>query len=116
MLCRQSKTLPVGVQGQWPRCTSGAIGKHLAQSQMSRSSTFEQLALRAISFCAVATPLSTRIQRWPEVIPHFDVGHLARLRAVLTRHREQHGSPGIYGDYISAPYIEAHVYRWGCSR
>ncbi len=89
---------------------SGAIGKHLAQKSDEQIIHFfeRKLAPARDQFLREgATPLSTRIQRWPEVIPHFDVGHLARLRAFHDGAIENNTVPLVFaGDYIGAPYIE----------
>ena len=45
------------------------------------------------------------LQRWPEAIPKYDCGHIARVKAFL---RDGQGQQGLYlcGDYMNAPWIE----------
>ena len=45
------------------------------------------------------------LQRWPEAIPKYDCGQIARVKAFL---RDGQGSKGLYlcGDYMNAPWIE----------
>ncbi len=45
------------------------------------------------------------LQRWPEAIPKYDCGHIARVKAFL---RDGQGRQGLYlcGDYMNAPWIE----------
>ena len=45
------------------------------------------------------------LQRWPEAIPKYDCGHIARVNAFL---REGQGERGLFlcGDYMNAPWIE----------
>jgi len=45
------------------------------------------------------------LQRWPEAIPKYDCGQIARVKEFL---REGQGSQGLFlcGDYMNAPWIE----------
>lgn len=89
---------------------SGAIGKQLAKKSDEQIILFFEQKLAPVRDQFLrngAAPLSTRIQRWPEVIPHFDVGHIERLRAFHDGAIENDAVPLVFaGDYIGAPYIE----------
>jgi protoporphyrinogen oxidase len=45
------------------------------------------------------------LQRWPEAIPKYDCGQIARVKEFL---RDGQGREGLYlcGDYLNAPWIE----------
>ena len=65
----------------------------------------ELLSLNA-DLRAVAGRVSAHdLQRWPEAIPKYDWGQIARVKAFL---REGQGHQGLYlcGDYMNAPWIE----------
>jgi protoporphyrinogen/coproporphyrinogen III oxidase len=50
---------------------------------------------------------STYIQRWPEAIPEFEVGHFKRLREFMDGKIESTDKKIVFaGDYIGGPFIE----------
>lgn len=52
-------------------------------------------------------PLATHIQRWPEALPFFDVGHFERLRAFENGEIEDRSQPVVFaGDYLGGPFME----------
>jgi oxygen-dependent protoporphyrinogen oxidase len=53
-------------------------------------------------------PLGTTVQRWPEALPRFDVGHLSRLRGFAHGEVER-GKVVFAGDYLGGPFVEGAV-------
>ncbi|HSX01707.1 MAG TPA: NAD(P)/FAD-dependent oxidoreductase [Candidatus Saccharimonadia bacterium] len=48
-----------------------------------------------------------QVQRWPEAIPHFSVGHLRRLSRFADGQIEDQRQPIVFaGDYLCGPFIE----------
>ncbi len=51
--------------------------------------------------------IATQVQRWPEAIPYFDVGHFKRLQAFEGGEVEDPNTPVSFaGDYIGGPFME----------
>lgn len=58
-------------------------------------------------FISNPEPIATHIQRWPEAIPYFDVGHFKRLQAFEDGEIEDPNAPVTFaGDYIGGPFME----------
>jgi oxygen-dependent protoporphyrinogen oxidase len=53
-------------------------------------------------------PARSAVQRWPEALPVFDVGHLRALRRFKDG-RYEAGSVVFAGDYLGGPFIEGAV-------
>jgi oxygen-dependent protoporphyrinogen oxidase len=64
-------------------------------------------AVRDSMLLPTAKPLSAHIQRWPEALPFFDVGHFQRLRSFEDGKIES-SDPGLVfaGDYLGGPLME----------
>ena len=60
------------------------------------------------SFAADIAQDRATVQRWPEALPVFDVGHLCRLRE-FAEGRYETGSIVFAGDYIGGPFVEGAV-------
>jgi protoporphyrinogen/coproporphyrinogen III oxidase len=59
-------------------------------------------------FAVELEPGRSAVQRWPEALPVFDVGHLRALRSFHDG-RYETGSLVFAGDYIGGPFIEGAV-------
>ncbi len=52
-------------------------------------------------------PVATHVQRWPEALPFFDVGHFKRLRSFENGEIENQEQPIAFaGDYLGGPFME----------
>ena len=52
-------------------------------------------------------PMARHLQRWPEALPLFDVGHFRRLRMFENGEIENDSQPIVFaGDYIGGPFME----------
>jgi oxygen-dependent protoporphyrinogen oxidase len=53
------------------------------------------------------SPVATHIQRWPEALPFFDVGHFQRLHSFERGEIEDQEQPVAFaGDYLGGPFME----------
>ncbi len=71
---------------------------------------FELVRAELLGLNASLRDVADRVQaydlaRWPEAIPKYDCGQIARVKAFL---RDEQGRQGLYlaGDYMNAPWIE----------
>lgn len=80
---------------------SGAVGKKLcAQND-------KQIATTLAAAAQLNPKQAWHVQRWPEALPLFDVGHLHRLRAFWQGIIEDVTAPIVFaGDYLGGPFIE----------
>lgn len=54
-----------------------------------------------------ARPIAAFVQRWPEALPFFDVGHFTRLQQFENGEIEDRSQPLVFaGDYIGGPFME----------
>ncbi|HJQ09069.1 MAG TPA: FAD-dependent oxidoreductase [Candidatus Saccharimonadales bacterium] len=52
-------------------------------------------------------PIASYIQRWPEALPLFDVGHLKHLGSFEKGKIEEPGKTIVFaGDYLGGPFME----------
>lgn len=89
---------------------SGAIGERLC---MEADDTILQTLTNAMEparnevLIGNPKPLATHIQRWPEALPLFDVGHFKRLRAFEQGQIEDPQQALVFaGDYLGGPFME----------
>ncbi len=89
---------------------SGTIGHQLCKES---DETIIQKLTRAMEPAHSAVlvgdpdPLAIHIQRWPEALPFFDVGHFKRLRAFENGEIEDPNQPVVFaGDYLGGPFME----------
>jgi oxygen-dependent protoporphyrinogen oxidase len=89
---------------------SGTIGARLCeQSDTTIAHTLVQgmEPVRSTVLIGNPSPIATHIQRWPEALPFFDVGHLKRLEAFEEgRIENQDQAVAFAGDYLDGPFIE----------
>jgi oxygen-dependent protoporphyrinogen oxidase len=89
---------------------SGAIGKELCkQSDKAIVQTLIEAMepVRKAVLIDSPEPLVTHIQRWPEALPLFDVGHFKRLQAFENGEIEDQTQPIVFaGDYLGGPFME----------
>lgn len=89
---------------------SGAVGKQLcAESDAAIASRLTKAmeSIRQEVLAGDPQPLSTHLQRWPEALPFFDVGHFKRLRAFEEGGVEDGSQLLTFaGDYLGGPFME----------
>jgi oxygen-dependent protoporphyrinogen oxidase len=89
---------------------SGTIGKELceaADSLLTRTLVSAMGPVREAVQLGDPEPLAVNIQRWPEALPMFDVGHFKRLREFENGEIEDTTSTIVFaGDYIGGPFME----------
>lgn len=89
---------------------SGKYGKEFCQlndNELNRR--LEKAANQYASLITApgAQPVAQYIQKWPEAIPRFDVGHFKKLRDFEQGSIESHNKPLVFaGDYLGGPFIE----------
>lgn len=89
---------------------SGAIGKQICnESDEAIIQTLTKAMEPARKAVLVDDPktTATHVQRWPEALPMFDVGHFKRLRAFESGEIEDKSQAIVFaGDYIGGPFME----------
>lgn len=89
---------------------SGAIGSRLCKESNETIVSELTRAMKPVQSAVLADspkPIATRIQRWPEALPLFDVGHLKFLRAFENGDIEDQKQPIVFaGDYLGGPFME----------
>lgn len=89
---------------------SGTIGRQLcARSDKEIISTLTKLMdpVRETVLIGDPQPVATHVQRWPEALPCFDVGHIKRLRSFVEGEIEDPDDALVFaGDYLDGPFME----------
>lgn len=89
---------------------SGTIGAKLCREPDEAIAKTLSKAAQPIQKTVLASkslPLATHIQRWPEALPLFDVGHFERLRSFENGEIEDaHHAITFAGDYLGGPFME----------
>lgn len=81
----------------------GAASDHAITERLDRGLE----PIRDHLFVGRSTPLVTHVQRWPEALPFFDVGHFSRLRAFEQGQVEDRSQALTFaGDYLGGPFME----------
>lgn len=89
---------------------SGAVGKKLCSESdkaiVATLTTAMKPAQEAV-LTLDSKPLATFVQKWPEAIPMFDVGHFKRLQAFENGEIEDPTQAIVFaGDYLGGPFME----------
>jgi oxygen-dependent protoporphyrinogen oxidase len=89
---------------------SGTIGKQLCAKP---DNTVVRALLKAMEpareevLVGNPKPVATHIQRWPEALPYFDVGHFKRLHDFEAGAIEGQNDAIVFaGDYLGGPFME----------
>lgn len=89
---------------------SGSIGKQLCDEPdeaIIQALTKAMEPAREVVLVGSPEPLAMHIQRWPEALPMFDVGHFRRLRTFENGENEDPSQTIVFaGDYIGGPFME----------
>jgi oxygen-dependent protoporphyrinogen oxidase len=89
---------------------SGTIGRQLcmkSDKEIIRTLVGYMEPVRESVLVGEPTPLETYVQRWPEALPFFDVGHLKRLESFEKGDIERPGRAIVFaGDYLGGPFME----------
>ena len=90
--------------------TSGTIGRKLcdkSDSTIIQTLTTAMEPARSAVLIGNPEPLAINVQRWPEALPLFDVGHFNRLQSFENGEIEDQSQPIVFaGDYIGGPFME----------
>jgi oxygen-dependent protoporphyrinogen oxidase len=89
---------------------SGEVGKKLiklADTELVARLDKEATPVKSTILTDGAEPLETKLQRWPEALPLYDVGHFKRLHSFHNGEIEDPAVPLVFaGDYLSGPFME----------
>lgn len=89
---------------------SGTIGKQLCKESdkaIIRKLTSMMEPVREAVLIGNPKPVATHVQKWPEALPFFDVGHFKRLREFVGGEIEDPGEAVVFaGDYLVGPFME----------
>lgn len=89
---------------------SGTIGRQLCSKPdhiITRQLTKAMEPAHRAVLVGNPDPLATHIQRWPEALPYFDVGHFKRLRSFEKGEIEDPNNNIVFaGDYLGGPFME----------
>jgi oxygen-dependent protoporphyrinogen oxidase len=89
---------------------SGTTGKAwgaLSDTALTARLLHEMEPVRSAVLTNESRPVATHVQRWPEALPYFDVGHHKRLHAFEQGDIEDAGQPLVFaGDYLGGPFME----------
>jgi oxygen-dependent protoporphyrinogen oxidase len=89
---------------------SGTVGAELCKKSdetIIRELTQAMEPARSAVLAGNPEPLAVRVQRWPEALPFFDVGHFKRLRAFENGTVESPEQAIVFaGDYLGGPFME----------
>lgn len=90
---------------------SGAVG-HMLVAKDDTETMCELAAVSALNSRSDGStdPFEIFVQRWPEALPEYDVGHIKRLKTFVDGEIEIKGDRIVFaGDYIGGPFIEGAI-------
>jgi len=86
--------------------TANQFGK-FPDKKLAQRLLHEMERARSAVLIGTPSPVATHVQRWPEALPFFDVGHFKRLLAFESGEIENGDQPIVFaGDYIGGPFME----------
>lgn len=86
---------------------SGAFGQQLCKQPSKKVEATLSAAAAGLDLSAAQRAGHWQVQKWPQAIPEFDVGHLKRLLAFEKGQIERQDENLVFaGDYLVGPFID----------